>query len=110
MTDSLPQQIQLPVVWVGVEEEPVEMVNQFLGQVVAPDEIVVTVGHFSPPVVLGSAEQQAEQLRNTPFVQVRPVSRFGLTPSRLRELVTILQTTLAQTDRLADLERGKREQ
>ncbi len=102
-------QFEVPLVWVGLEQQPVLMANQFLSQFVVSDEIVVSVGQVTPPVVLGSPEQQAEQLKNVPFVQVRPVVRFGMTKARLREVIKMLETTLAQADRLGDLERGKRE-
>jgi hypothetical protein len=103
------EQFEVPGVWVGLEQQPVLMANQFLSQLVASDEIVVAIGQFTPPVVLGTAEQQAEQFKNVSFVQVRPVGRFGLTKARVREVIKMLETTLEQADRLGDLERGKRE-
>ena len=105
-----PPEVQLPAAWIGVEQQPVLAANQFLSQVVASDEVVITVGHFTPPVILGTPEQQAQQMKNVSFVQVRPIGRFGLTPARLRELITVLETTLVQVERVAGLERGKRKQ
>jgi hypothetical protein len=80
--------------------------NQFLGQIVRPGEIVISVGHVTPPPVIGSLEQQTEQLMRVAFAQVRPIARFGLTESRVRELITMLQQTLDNAERMADIERG----
>jgi hypothetical protein len=110
MDESQPlEQFEAPGVWVGLEQQPVLTANQFLTQLVASDEIVLSIGSVTPPVVLGTREQQAEQLRNVAFLQVRPIGRFGLTRARVREVIKVLEATLEQADRVSDLEREKRE-
>jgi hypothetical protein len=42
----------------------------------------------------GTQEQQQEQARNIPFVQVKPIGRVSLSTARVEELVDVLQSTL----------------
>lgn len=92
--------VQVPVVWVGAEELPVQFVNQFVG-VVQPGEIFLTLGTIVPPAIIGDTlEERREQAEAIQFVQVQPVARVALTPARLRELIGVLQTTLANYEKL----------
>ena len=86
---------QVPVVWVGVDDLPVHLVNQLVG-VVQPNEIFLTFGTLTPPAIMaGTVEERRAQAEAIPFVQVKPVARLGLTPERLREFIAILEQTLA---------------
>ena len=89
-----PQGVQLPVVWVGADDLPVQFVNQFLG-VVHPNEIFLTLGTLVPPAIIGdSVEERRKQVENLPFVPIKPIARVALTPARLEEMIRVLQDTL----------------
>ena len=45
--------IQVPVVWVGVDELPVYHINQFVGTV-SKDEAFLTLGNLVPPGIMGA--------------------------------------------------------
>ncbi len=96
-----PERIEVPIVWVGTDEVPVVLANNFFIQFVAPDqdEFVLTVGTIVPPALLGTPEQMAEQARQVSFVPVRAVARLGLTRQRVVELSQVLQTILDQYNR-----------
>lgn len=44
--------IAIPVVWVGLDEQPVMFANQFVCQLVGPQEFVLSMGQVTPPIVL----------------------------------------------------------
>lgn len=100
-TPRRPQRaLQVPIVWVGTEEVPVVLANNFFIQFVQPDqdEFVLTIGTVVPPVLIGTPEQMEEQARSVSFVPVRAVARLGLTRQRVVELRGILDTILRQYD------------
>lgn len=85
---------QIPIVWVGVDDLPVPLVNQLIG-LVQPNEVFLTFGTLVPPAIMAETlEERRAQAEAIPFVQVKPVARLGLTPDRLREFIAILQQTL----------------
>jgi hypothetical protein len=88
-----PQQISVPVAWIGAEDLPVHFANAFFG-VVAPGEIVLQVGSMVPPPIVGNTPEEREATaRSIPYVQVKPVARLALTPARLDELIKTLEDT-----------------
>ena len=89
--------IEVPIVWVGVEDAQVLFANQFLAQI-DQQEIVLTFGQLTPPVLLGSPEQRAQQVERLGFIPVKTVARFGMTRARLEELIGVLQTTARNFD------------
>jgi hypothetical protein len=92
--------IQVPAVWVGVEEMPVHFVNQIVG-VVHPGEIFFTLGSLVPPPIIGATvEERKAQAESFQFIQVTPVVRFALTPQKLQEFIGVFQQTLANYERL----------
>ena len=97
MTDD-PEVRQIPVVWVGGDESPVLLANQFLGQF-QDDEFILTFGQFAPPALLGTEEERKAQARELSFIQVKVLARLTLTRSRLEELVGVLQETIANYDK-----------
>jgi len=97
------QVLSLPVVWTGVDDLPVHIVNQFLGQVHS-GEIFLTLGVVAPPILLG-VEAEAGLPRLT-YVPARPVARLALTPERLDELVRVLQRVRQMYDSETRLEEG----
>jgi hypothetical protein len=99
MADPEDESVQVPVVWVGLDDQPVLMANQFIGQV-EQDEIVISIGSQVPPPIVGpTAEERREQLLRIAFVPVRPIVRFSMTPRRVEELAHILRDTLENYER-----------
>jgi hypothetical protein len=91
--------VQIPVAWVDLDDQPVLMANQFIGQV-EQDEIVVSIGAQVPPPILGnSPEERREQLLRVAFIPVRPIVRLSMTPRRVEELAHILRDTLENYER-----------
>ena len=89
---------QLPLSWIGYEEEPIQFANQFLVQI-QPGEIVIALGQVTPPAVLGTPEEQKEQIKGWPFVPVRVAGRYGLTRARLEEFRGLLNRMADEYDR-----------
>ncbi|MDP9265290.1 MAG: hypothetical protein M3O91_04110 [Chloroflexota bacterium] len=92
--------IQVPVVWVGIDETPIYFLNQFLVQTEA-DEIILTFGALASPVLLGTPEERRQQAEAVRFVPVKVLGRYGLTEHRLRELAGLLVGFLEQRDRVS---------
>lgn len=91
----------IPTTWIGAEDLPVLFVNTFVGQI-QPQEGVfyLSVGQTLPPALIGTPQEQAEQLEQIAYVPVKPVARLALTRSRMEELVTILQMNLENYDQI----------
>jgi hypothetical protein len=100
--------VQLPVRWVGIEDYPLVVANQLLGQI-GPGEVILNFGQVTPPAIMpGTPEQQAEQLAQYTYVPVRTVARLGLNRAKLEEFIGVLQQTLANYDQAhQQLEEGK---
>jgi hypothetical protein len=95
LADEIPvERLSAQLAWIGVEDVPIVFVNQVIAQIDERGEIIIAFGQATPPVILGSPEEQRQQIANVPFVQVRPVSRITLSRSRLEEVVDVLQKTL----------------
>jgi hypothetical protein len=93
--------VQLRVAWGGVDELPVLAANQFLVQVAAqtappddPGEIVLTVGHLAPPLLLGNQDEVQKAAAELGIVHVRPLARFSVPRSQAAALVKALNTVL----------------
>ena len=99
-----PEVIQIPVVWVGGDETPILLVNQFLGQF-QDSEFILTLGQFAPPALIGTEEERREQVREISFIPVKVLARLALTRSRLEELVRVLQETLGNHDKHQEQQR-----
>ncbi len=91
--DVDPDHTEVPIQWTGADELAVLFVNHFIAQV-ENGEIFLTAGQLVPPAFVGTAEQQREQAENLDFVPVKTAARLSMTPSRLRELISVLQITL----------------
>lgn len=94
MTDVNTQRVDVPLVWVGVEELPVQTCTHFIAQVSNIEEIILIPGQVTPPILTGTQEQRAEQARSVDVVRGRPLARLGLTTTRVRELIKVLTDTL----------------
>jgi hypothetical protein len=93
----------IPTTWIGAEDLPVLFVNTFVGQI-QPQEgaFYLTLGQTVPPALIGTPQEQTEQLEQIAYVPVKPVARLALTRSRMEELVAILQVNLEQYDQLVE--------
>ncbi len=86
--------IPIPITWIGVEEVPIYLANQFVCQF-EQQEFILTLGQMSPPALLGETEEErAEQAAQIDYVPVKPLARLGFTESRLRELIAVLEANL----------------
>lgn len=86
--------IPMPLLWIGLDEEPVVMVNQFIGQV-QQDEIVLSFGAMVQPPLIGlTPEDRRQQALSITHIPIRPVLRFTMTRRRVEELQTMLRDTL----------------
>jgi hypothetical protein len=96
--EESPPNIDVPLAWVGAEEVPVHLVNQFLCQF-NQDEFILTVGQMVPPALIApTAEERLEQAEQITYVPVRPLARLAFTRQRLVELVATLQANIDQYD------------
>jgi hypothetical protein len=99
MADSEDDIVQIPIAWVGLDDQPVLMANQFIGQV-EQDEIVLSIGaQVSPPILGNTAEERREQLHRVTFIPVRPIARISMTRRKVEELAHVLRDTLENYDR-----------
>ena len=82
-------EFQVRLLWIGLDEQPVFAANQILAQV-EQDEIYLTFGSYTPPALLGTAEEKRDQIEHLGYVPVRPISRLAITRRRLDEVLTVL--------------------
>jgi len=92
------EQISIPAAWIGLEDTPILLANQFMSQF-AQHEFIVAFGQASPPILLGTQEQRTQQLKQINFIPIKTIARLGFTRTRLQELVTVLQQNLDNYDR-----------
>jgi len=96
--EERPPDIGIPLAWVGAEELPVHLVNQFLCQF-NQDEFFLTVGQIVPPALIApTPEERLEEAEQIPYVPIKPLARMAFTRQRLMELVATLQANIAQYD------------
>jgi hypothetical protein len=101
--------LDIPVVWEGLENVPILLANNALGQVGQQDEIILSFGQLTPPAIYGDLERQREQAQELQRIAIRPVARLGLTRAALDDLIRILQGTRENFDR-AQESRARRTQ
>ena len=93
------------MVWPGIEHVPISHVNVGLSTLVpAPtrvpegtgtvDEVVLSLGYVTPPVILGSPEEQATLAQALSAVAVQNISRFSMTRAAFLGLVSVLQESV----------------
>jgi hypothetical protein len=97
VTDQVPEGVELPLRWVGVEDTPLLVTNQFLGQVVGPGEVILNLGAVIPPPILPGSPDE-ELLQEYTYVPIKTVARLGLTRRNLEQFIGVLQQTLANHD------------
>lgn len=100
---SEPDSVEVPVVWIGVDDVPVAFANQFVAQV-DRGEVFLTVGQMVPPAILGKTdEERRAQVENIQYVPVKPIARLAMTPSKLRELISILEITATNYEKQEEI-------
>lgn len=92
-------QFEIPLLWVGVEDTPAITSNRFLSQFEA-DQFFVSFGQVAPPVVIGTPEEQLQQIERLGYVPIKTVARVALTPQRMRELILVLEMNLENYERM----------
>lgn len=93
------ERLVVPVIWVGGDDLPTFAANQFLVQV-DRGEVFLTVGHLTPPVLVGDdPDVLREQAARIDYVAVRTVTKLSLSPSRLQELVKLLERAIEMTEK-----------
>ncbi len=85
--------IDIPLSWIGTEELPIFLVNQFVCQF-NQEEFILTFGQMTPPALLGTEEERIEQAQQVAYVPVKPLARLGFTEARMRELIAVLEVNL----------------
>lgn len=85
-----PEAIQLPFFFIGTEEVPIMLSNLQVVQHVQ-HEFVITFAQFSPPLVLGTPQEQREQVEAKPYLPVKTVARIAMAPERMLDLIKVLQ-------------------
>ena len=89
-------EVQLPVRYVGANDVPILLANQFLIQA---DEhgggFILSVGQLAPPILMGSIEQRRAQAGEIEFVPIRIIGRYSLARERAQALAGLLTRALA---------------
>jgi hypothetical protein len=102
--------MDIPVVWEGLEDVPILLANNALGQVGQQDEIILSFGQLTPPAIYGDMERQRQQAQELQRIAIKPVARLGLTRAALDDLIRILQGTRENFDRAQEIRaRGTQE-
>lgn len=99
MTDPTP--LAISVIWPDVDDLPVFRANNFVIQVTTgpqgtPEDVVLTIGHVSPPFVLGTPDEQQAAAAAIGAVPAKAVARISMSPARLGELAGLLAGTFHQ--------------
>jgi hypothetical protein len=80
-----------------LERTPVLAANQLAVQVdtlgTTPDQVVLAIGHASPPVLVGTEDEQRVALNRIGEVSVMPVARVSVSVGRLKEWAKLLTQT-----------------
>lgn len=103
-----PDGVEVPIVWIGVEDVPILHANAFVSQFDQQtlDVVILTVGQLTAPAIIGATpEEREEQANQVAYVPVKPIVRLGLTTARARELIATLGANLDQLE----LARGLKE-
>ena len=87
---------EVPLVWVGVAEHPVEAVNKAYSQFDDDGLFVLTLGLANPPVFMGGKERNQKILDALELVTVTTVARLAMTEGHAESLMKALQTNLKQ--------------
>lgn len=92
MASAHPLQVQLT--WVGTEDVPIMFISHTIGQVDDRGDAILSFGQVTPPALLGTPDEVAEQVKRLAFVPVTPVARFSMSRPRLIELMQMIDQLL----------------
>ena len=67
---------------------------------------ILTIGQVSPPALLGTPEEIEHQVAEFEFVTVKTIARLAFSPSRMQELIGVLQANVDQREQAATLRPG----
>ena len=95
--------VSLRVLWRGLDEHEILYANQFVVQH-DQDELILTIGQFQPPILLGEPHERMEQARQIGYLPINVVARLAFTRARLGQLAEALQEHL---DKFDEAHRGK---
>ena len=102
-----PEQFSVPLVWTGADEIPILFANSFVAQFdIDLGAHILTIGQVAPPALIGTPDEINEQVRELEFVAVKTVARLAFTPTRMQELIGVLQANVDQRDRTTTLRPG----
>jgi hypothetical protein len=101
-----PKQVSLE--WAGLEDLPILAATNFATAVVASNEIMLVIGQAVPPILSGTAQEQADKIMELDVVTAHPLVRVLLTPKRVQDLIGMLNVTLAQHGQVVELENARR--
>lgn len=100
MTPDQPSQtLEVPLSWVGYDETLIAYANQFIVQFQPDAGFVLGLGQATPPAVMGTPDQVAEQVAQIEFIPVRTLARVAMTEAKLRELIAALEANLQNFER-----------
>jgi hypothetical protein len=82
---------------------PVLAANQFAVQLSNEEgdptpSVILTVGHVSPPLLLGTPEEQQAAAAAVESVNVTPLARFKLSAAKAAEFAGVLQNLMQQVE------------
>jgi hypothetical protein len=82
---------------------PVLAANQFAVQLSTEEgeptpSVILTIGHVSPPMFLGTPEEQEAAAAGVENVDVLPLARFKLSAAKAAEFAGLLQTLMQQIE------------
>lgn len=101
MTQRVRKGIAIPIKWEGVEESPLIFANSLLVQH-TDHEFIITFAQIHPPITLGLQEEEIAKIES---VSARAAVRIVLPPTRLQELIRILNENYQKyLDRISALE------
>ncbi len=104
MNERVPEGVNPPIVWVGVDDVPIVFVNQTIGQVGQQTEVILTFGQLAPPAILAETREERErQVKSLTHIPIKPVARLALTKTGLEELVGVLQQTLVNYEKAQEI-------
>jgi hypothetical protein len=96
------QQVEIRVLWDGIEAVPIMLANQALGQIGQQGEVILTFGQIAPPALTGDPDQQRQQAKEIRSLAIKPVARLAVTRAGLDDLIRILSETRENYDKLQD--------
>jgi hypothetical protein len=90
--------VSIPIVFVGGDEMPVLYTNQFVIQLDG-QSLILTAGQLTPPILIGSNDEQREQAKQLSYVPVRVVARLAITRDQAAVLSKLLDQQITLYDK-----------